>query len=135
MSRPESQGLVVSRDVRRLGTGSGRASRGRVTRALAAAGAMAISLAGALPIAAQPADTILLNGKVLTLDAQSSLVQALAIRGDKIIATGGSADIVKHADAKTRIVDLGGRTVIPGLIDSHIHAIRAGLKFSTEVSW
>lgn len=92
-------------------------------------------LLGTPPGAAQPADTILLNGKVVTLDQQSSLVQALAIRDDKIIATGASADIVKHAGIKTRVIDLNGRTVIPGLIDSHIHAIRAGLKFSTEVSW
>jgi predicted amidohydrolase YtcJ len=92
-------------------------------------------LLGTSPGAAQPADTILLNGKVVTLDQQSSLVQALAIRDDKIIATGASADIVKHAGVKTRVIDLNGRTVIPGLIDSHIHAIRAGLKFSIEVSW
>ncbi len=124
------------RDILRRVTGLGRASHSRVIRALVAAGAIAaISLAGALPIAAQPADTILLNGKVLTLDEQSSVVQALAIRDGKVIATGASADIVKHADAKTRIIDLDGRTAIPGLIDSHIHAIRAGLKFSTEVSW
>jgi len=87
------------------------------------------------PGAAQPAETILLNGKILTLDQRSSLVQALAIRGDRIIATGASADIAKHADAKTRVIDLDGRAVIPGLIDSHIHAIRAGLRFTTEVSW
>jgi predicted amidohydrolase YtcJ len=92
-------------------------------------------LLGTPPGAAQPADTILLNGKVVTLDQQSLLVQALAIRDDKIIATGASADIVKHAGVNTRVIDLDGRTVIPGLIDSHIHAIRAGLKFSTEVSW
>src|SRR4051812_19813948 len=87
------------------------------------------------PGTAQPADTILVNGKIVTLDQQSSVVQALAIREDKIIATGASADIAKHADAKTRVIDLDGRTVIPGLIDSHIHAIRAGLRFTTEVSW
>src|SRR5206468_4840547 len=69
------------------------------------------------------------------LDEQSSVVQALAIRDDKIIVTGTSADIAKHADATTRVIDLGGRTVVPGLIDSHIHAIRAGLRFTSEVSW
>jgi predicted amidohydrolase YtcJ len=107
-----------------------------VIRALVALFAVAAMVrAGAVPAAAQPADTILLNGKVLTLDAQSSVAQALAIRNGKITATGASADIVRHADAKTRRIDLDGRTVIPGLIDSHIHAIRAGLKFSTEVSW
>src|SRR5437588_6759976 len=97
--------------------------------------AVPLSFAGARPATAQPADIIFLNGKVVTLDEQSSLAQALAIRDDKIIATGASADIVRHAGAKTRVIDLNGRTIIPGLIDSHIHAIRAGLKFSTEVSW
>jgi predicted amidohydrolase YtcJ len=114
--------------------GSGHAFN-HAARVLAAAFALGLVLAGATPIVAQPADTILTNGKVLTLDAQSSVVQALAIRDDKIVAAGASAEIAKHADGRTRVIDLGGRTVIPGLIDSHIHAIRAGLKFSTEASW
>jgi predicted amidohydrolase YtcJ len=92
-------------------------------------------LLGASPCVAQPADIILVNGKIVTLNAKSSVVQALAIRDDKIMATGASADMATHADTKTRTIDLGGRTVIPGLIDSHIHAIRAGLRFTTEVSW
>src|SRR4051812_2149131 len=87
------------------------------------------------PGAAQPADTILVNGKILALDKRSSVVQAMAIRGDSIIATGATDDIVKEAGAGTRVIDLGGRTVIPGLIDSHIHAIRAGLTYTTEVHW
>jgi predicted amidohydrolase YtcJ len=107
----------------------------RATYTVIALSVIVLSLAGVPPCAAQPADTILLNGKIVTLDERSSVVQALAIREDRIIATGASADIVKQAGARTRIVDLNGRTVIPGLIDSHIHAIRAGLKFSTEVSW
>jgi predicted amidohydrolase YtcJ len=108
----------------------------RMARVLAAAlMAIAALVVCAMPAAAQPADMILTNGKVITLDEQSSIVQALAIRADKVVAVGASADIIKHADARTRVIDLGGRTVIPGLIDSHIHAIRAGLKFSTEVSW
>jgi predicted amidohydrolase YtcJ len=84
---------------------------------------------------AQPADTILLNGKIVLLDQQSSIAQALAIRGERIVAVGSSNDVMQRRGERTRIIDLGGRTVIPGLIDSHIHAIRAGLKFSTEVSW
>jgi predicted amidohydrolase YtcJ len=81
------------------------------------------------------ADSILLNGRILTLDERSSVVEAIAISGGMIAATGPTAEISKQAGAGTRIIDLGGRTVIPGLIDSHIHAIRAGLKFATEVSW
>src|SRR3954451_15260584 len=105
-------------------------------RIFAAAVTVATALcAGAPSTGAQPADTILTNGKILTLDEQSSIVQALAIRENRIIAAGASGDVARHADGRTRVIDLNGRTVIPGLIDSHIHAIRAGLKFSTEVSW
>src|SRR6187401_3563838 len=84
---------------------------------------------------AQPPDLVLLNGKVVTVDAGSSLQEALAIRGGRILALGRSAEIRRLAGPTTRIVDLGGRTVIPGLIDSHLHAIRAALSFGTEVNW
>lgn len=101
-----------------------------ITRALFAACAVSI-----LPAAAQPADTLLINGRVLTLDGRSAVTEALLIRGDRIVAAGSSSEIVRQAAPNARRIDLGGRTVIPGLIDSHIHAIRAGLKFSTEASW
>ena len=84
---------------------------------------------------AQGADTILVNGKILTVDKDFSVVQALAVEGERIQATGSEADIRKLADSHTKVIDLGGRTVIPGLIDSHIHALRAGLTYSVEVSW
>ena len=84
---------------------------------------------------AQPADTLLINGKVLVGDGAFAACEALAVRGDRILAVGMNSAIQKLKDRKTRIVDLQGRTVIPGLIDSHIHAIRAALSFSTEVNW
>ncbi|MEP7352206.1 MAG: amidohydrolase [Acidobacteriota bacterium] len=84
---------------------------------------------------AQAPDTVLVNGKILTVDAQFSTHQALAIREGKIIALGTTAQMRALAAAATRVIDLGGRTVIPGLIDSHMHAIRAALSFSTEVNW
>ena len=84
---------------------------------------------------AQNADTILLNGKIITLDAKSSVVQALAIRDGRVVAVGTNDEIRKLAGAATKTVDVGGRTVIPGLIDSHIHALRAGLTYSVELSW
>ena len=84
---------------------------------------------------APTADTILVNGKVLAVDAAFSTHDALAVRDGRIMAVGRSADIVKLAGSSTRRIDLGGRTVIPGLIDSHIHATRAALSFSTEVNW
>ena len=85
------------------------------------------------PANAQSADTLLLNGKIVVYDAAPA--QALAVRDGKIAAIGSTAEIRALAGASTRIVDLGGRTVIPGLIDSHIHAIRAGLTYTTEVHW
>ena len=83
----------------------------------------------------QNADTILVNGKILTVDAQFSIREAVAVRDGKITAVGSNAEIRKQAGPHTRVIDLQGRTVIPGFIDSHIHAIRAGQTFTTEVNW
>src|ERR1043166_1146886 len=83
----------------------------------------------------QTAETVLLNGKVLTVDPQFSIQEAVAIRDGKISAVGKTADVRKLAGPVSRIIDLQGRTVIPGLIDSHLHGIRAALSFATEVNW
>ena len=91
--------------------------------------------AAAAPASAQAIDTILVNGTILTVDPQSSVRSALAVREGRIAALGSDADIRRLAGPKTRTIDLQGRTVIPGLIDSHMHAIRAALSFSTEVNW
>src|SRR5262249_17917490 len=58
-----------------------------------------------------------------------------AVRDGKVLATGKTAEIRKLAGANSRVIDVQGRTVIPGLIDSHLHGIRAALSFSTEVNW
>jgi predicted amidohydrolase YtcJ len=89
----------------------------------------------ALPVAAQSPDTAFVNGKIITLDERSTIAEALAVRDGTIVAVGRSADIRGLAGPATRIVDLGGRTVIPGLIDSHMHAVRAALFYATEVNW
>jgi len=78
-------------------------------------------------------DTILVNGKLVVYDGAPA--QALAVRDGKIAAIGDSSGIRALAGPSTRVIDLDGRTVIPGLIDSHIHAIRAGLSYTTEVHW
>jgi predicted amidohydrolase YtcJ len=83
----------------------------------------------------QNADTVLLNGKIVTVDAGFSTREALAIRDGKILVLGATSEVRKLAGPRTLVIDLQGRTVIPGLIDSHLHAIRAGLSFSTEVNW
>src|SRR5262245_56371381 len=84
---------------------------------------------------AQTPETILVNGRILTVDDRFSVREALAIYDGKILAVGNSAYIRKIAGPAPRVVDLQGRTVIPGLIDSHMHAIRAGLTFTSEVNW
>ena len=84
-------------------------------------------------VPAQAPDTILVNGKLVVYDGAPA--QALAVRNGKIAAIGNSSDIRALAGPATRVIDVGGRTVIPGLIDSHIHAIRAGLTYTTEVHW
>jgi predicted amidohydrolase YtcJ len=97
-----------------------------------------VSLTAALlaaSVSAQPADSILVNGKLLTGDGAGSVKQALAVRDGRILAAGSNAEIRRHAGKSTRVVDLQGRTVIPGLVDSHMHAIRAALSFATEVNW
>ena len=89
---------------------------------------------GAL-LRSQSADTVLLNGKILTVDPQFSVRQALAIREGKILAVGSNAQIKKLQGPKSQVIDLQGRTVIPGLIDNHMHAVRAALTWKTEVNW
>jgi hypothetical protein len=72
-------------------------------------------------------DLILFNGRVTTLDRQSPQAQAIAIRGDRFVAVGTEQDVMRLAGAGTRRIDLKGRRVSPGLIDSHMHIIRGGL--------
>jgi predicted amidohydrolase YtcJ len=96
---------------------------------------LALVLGVAVPAATQTADTVLVNGKIVTLDSGSTVATGLAIANGRITAAGSNDDVRKLAGPSTRVIDLGGRTVIPGLIDSHLHAIRAALSFSTEVNW
>jgi predicted amidohydrolase YtcJ len=94
-----------------------------------------VALTAAPPATAQPADIILWNGKVVTLDGAGAVAEAIAVRDGKILAVGRTADVRGAAGADARAIDLQGRTVIPGLIDSHMHAIRAALFYATEVNW
>ena len=96
---------------------------------------LALVLGVAGPASAQAPDTIFVNGKIITLDARSNIATGLAVTNGRVAATGSNDDVRKLAGPATRVIDLAGRTVIPGLIDSHLHAIRAALSFSTEVNW
>ncbi len=77
---------------------------------------------------ARVADLILKNGKVVTVDENFTVAQALAIRDDRVLAVGSNEELKRHTGRDTRIVDLRGKTVIPGLIDGHAHMDREGLK-------
>ncbi|HLF10032.1 MAG TPA: amidohydrolase [Gammaproteobacteria bacterium] len=108
----------------------------RITQASARAGlTLAACVLYVAASRAQAPDTVLLDGRIATVDPQFSVQQAIAIRDGKILALGSSAEIRALTGPATRAIDLHGRTVIPGLIDSHLHAIRAALSFSTEVNW
>jgi predicted amidohydrolase YtcJ len=94
---------------------------------LQAAGLLVLALLS-LSAAAQgagTADTILINGKIATVDDRFTMAQALAIKDRRVIATGSNDAVRKHAGASTKVIDLKGRTVVPGLIDNHSHWIRA----------
>jgi predicted amidohydrolase YtcJ len=88
-------------------------------------------------IQAQPerADIIVINGKISTLDDSNTEVSAVAITGNKIIATGSKVEILKLKDSQTKLVDAKGSRVIPGLFDSHLHVIRGGRFYNTELRW
>ena len=92
-----------------------------------------LALSSVNTLSAQTPDTLLINGKFIVPDGEPA--QALAVRAGKIVAMGDTRRIHALAGSVTRVIDVGGRTVIPGLIDSHIHAIRAGLSYTTEVHW
>ena len=95
---------------------------------------IALSLATLALRAQQPAaDTILTNGKVITVDDRFTIAQAIAVRGERVIAVGGNQEIARLANDATRRIDLRGRAVIPGLIDNHMHLLRAGTTWQSEV--
>ena len=81
------------------------------------------------------ADLILNNGKITTLDPAVPDAQAIAIDDGTVQAIGSNADVMKLQEKKTKVVDLKGRRVIPGLNDSHTHLIRGGLNFNMELRW
>src|SRR3954469_11131722 len=76
---------------------------------------------------AQPADLVLRGGKVITVDKDWSVAQAVAIRDGRFLAVGDDAAIAPHIGPNTQVIELAGRTVVPGLIDSHLHQLFAGL--------
>jgi len=78
------------------------------------------------------ADLILLNGKIVTVDSESSLAQAVSIKGNMIVKVGDDEEIKRTAGVNTKVIDLDGRTVLPGLVDAHLHMISGGLSSLRE---
>lgn len=95
---------------------------------------LALALALAALYAQQPsADIILNNGKIITVDDRFSVAQAVAVRGDRIVAVGTNQEIAKFAGPGTRRIDLRGKAVIPGLIDNHAHIMEEGAIWKQEL--
>ncbi len=90
-----------------------------------AAAAVVLGTAACSQQNAVTADTVVTNGKVLTVDETFGVVEALAIQDGRIIATGGSDEMAQYAGPATRVINVEGATVIPGLIDNHFHFTRA----------
>jgi predicted amidohydrolase YtcJ len=92
------------------------------------------------PAAATAADLVLRGGKIVTVDDARPEVQAIAVRGDTIVAVGSNQDIQKYVGAGTRVIDLHGALAVPGLIDAHAHFTGVGeaarnLKLATAKNW
>ncbi len=80
-----------------------------------------------------PVDLVLMNGTIVTADDRFSVAQAVAVSGERVAAVGTTREIAALAGPATRRIDLHGRTVVPGLIDNHIHALRAMTTWPLEV--
>ena len=97
--------------------------------------AMAAFATLAAPALAGDPDLILYNGALLTMDPDAPQASAIAITGTRISAVGDDAGVRATAGKDTRQIDLSGKTVIPGLVDTHIHAIRGGQTYRFETHW
>lgn len=80
-------------------------------------------------------DTILINGRIATLDRSQPLASAVAIKDGRFAAVGNEAQVMQFRSPDTQVIDLNKQTVIPGLNDSHTHVIRGGLHFNMELRW
>jgi predicted amidohydrolase YtcJ len=98
-----------------------------MSRPLRIAATLAITALGAVPtLRAQDADLIVRNARIWTGDSTRRFADALAVRGERLLAVGTDAEIAAHRAAHTRVVDAGGRFVTPGFIDDHTHFNQAG---------
>ena len=85
--------------------------------------------------AQQGTDIIIINGKISTLDENNTVTEAVAIAGSKILATGSNRQMLKLKTKQTKIIDAKGNRVVPGLFDRHLHVIRGGRFYNSELRW
>ena len=92
-----------------------------------------------VPIGALPLVDLVLRGGRISTYAESGQgpdeAEAIAIASGRVIAVGSDAELARHAELAERVIELDGRRVIPGLNDSHIHAVRAGVSWTRTVHW
>jgi predicted amidohydrolase YtcJ len=96
---------------------------------------MIMQKATSQPDAASVADLIIDNAKIATQDAKRSFAHAVAIKDGRFLFVGTSEGVSAHRGPQTMVIDAGGRTIIPGLNDSHLHLIRGGLSYNLELRW
>jgi predicted amidohydrolase YtcJ len=107
---------------------------GVIVASLACRGQQAASTQGSGAVApGAPADMVLTGGKVITVDDQFSIAQAVAVRGDRIVAVGTDQEINRFAGPNTRRIDLRGRSLMPGFIDNHAHFQEEGAYWLLEL--
>ena len=96
---------------------------------LAGGTAAAVVLGKAIQVVgaeAEPADVVFKNGPIVTMSDRQGIAEAVAIRGDSVLAVGSEKEIAQRIGARTQVIDLAGRSLSPGLIDAHSHAIAFG---------
>ena len=81
------------------------------------------------------ADLIVTNGKIAIMDKNNTIVEAIAVEGGKVLAFGTTEEMLKLKGNKTKVIDANGRTIIPGLNDSHLHLTRGGRFYNAELRW
>jgi predicted amidohydrolase YtcJ len=96
---------------------------------------VAVVMAGTAAAQQPPADLVVANAKVITVDAQRPQATAFAVKHGTFVAVGSDAEMAAYRGAQTRVIDAGGHTVIPGLNDSHAHTVRGGRFYNLELRW
>lgn len=110
-------------------------TRRHLLKSVAAAATLAALPRDARPGESRMADLILRNARITTLDATQPSASAIAFADGRVLAVGDEAHVMAHARDATRVIDAGGRRLVPGLNDSHTHLIRGGLNYNLELRW